>query len=52
MLATSAVPGFDATLRASNLVLDAGEDRRFRGLPDGGLQASADPLELVQWGME
>jgi subtilisin family serine protease len=52
VLATSAVPGFDATLRASNLVLDAGEDRRFRGLPDGGPQASADPLESVQWDME
>jgi subtilisin family serine protease len=52
VVATSAVRGFDATLRASNLVLDAGEDRRFRGLPGGGPQASADPLESLQWDME
>ena len=33
VVATSAVPGFDATLRASGLVEDAAENLRFQGLP-------------------
>jgi subtilisin family serine protease len=58
--ATSAVPGFDAALRASGQVVDAGEDLRFLGLPgtqseplpDGGPEMSADPLEAAQWDMQ
>jgi subtilisin family serine protease len=53
--ATSAVPGFDATLRASGLVEDAGESLRFQGLPagvpGGGPEPSADPAEPLQWDM-
>ena len=63
VVATSAVPGFDATLRASGLVEDAAESLRFQGLPTtqsrpaegvpgGGPEPSADPLESLQWDMQ
>ena len=54
--ATSAVPGFDATLRASGLVVDAAESLRFQGIPEGapggGPEPSADLLEGQQWDMQ
>ena len=61
VLATSAVPGFDAALRASGLVVDAAEDWRFQGLPTtqarpgvpgGGADPSADSFESLQWDMQ
>ena len=63
VVATSAVPGFDATLRASGLVEDAAENLRFQGLPGtqshpgagvpgGGPEPSADLLEGQQWDMQ
>jgi lantibiotic leader peptide-processing serine protease len=62
VVATSAVPGFDATLRASGLVEDAAENLRFQGLPatqshpgdgvpGGGAEPSNDALESLQWDM-
>ena len=42
VVATSSVPAFDAALRASSLVVDAGENLRFQGVPGGGPQRSAD----------
>jgi subtilisin family serine protease len=62
VVATSAVPGFDAALRASGLVEDAAENLRFLGLhgtqshpgdglPDGGPEPSSDVLEGQQWDM-
>ncbi len=62
VVATSAVPGFDATLRASGLVEDAAENLRFLGLPatqshpgdgvpGGGAGSSNDTLEPLQWDM-
>jgi subtilisin family serine protease len=52
--ATSAVPGFDAVLRASGLVETAGEDVAFetQAVPGGGPQRSSDPLESRQWDMQ
>lgn len=58
LTASSAVPGFDAALRASGLVVDAAEDLRFLGLPGtqsvpgGGPAPSADLLETQQWDMQ
>ncbi len=52
MTVTSGVPRFDATLRASALVLDAAENHRFRGVPGGGPDPSSDPLEALQWDMQ
>jgi lantibiotic leader peptide-processing serine protease len=62
VVATSAAPGFDATLRASGLVVDAAENLRFQGLPGtqshpggvpgGGADPSADLLEGQQWDMQ
>jgi lantibiotic leader peptide-processing serine protease len=61
VLATSAVPGFDAALRASGLVVDAAEDWSFQGLPTtqarpggagGGPDPSSDVLESQQWDMQ
>jgi subtilisin family serine protease len=57
VVATSAVPGFDTALRSSGLVVDAGENLRFRGQPvmqrpDGGPDESADLLEDLQWDMQ
>ena len=58
LTASSAVPGFDAVLRASGLVVDAAEDLRFLGLPGtqsvpgGGPAPSADLLESQQWDMQ
>jgi subtilisin family serine protease len=63
VVATSAVPGFDAVLRSSGLVTDAAENLRFhglpatqsrpgRGLPGGGPEPSADLLEAQQWDMQ
>jgi subtilisin family serine protease len=61
VVATSAVPGFDATLRDSGLVEDAGENLRFQGIPSaqtrpggvpgGGPAESRDPMEELQWDM-
>ena len=52
--ATSAVPGFDAALRASRLVETAGRDVRMQNqaVPGGGPQRSSDPLEPQQWDMQ
>jgi subtilisin family serine protease len=53
--ATSAVPGFDATLRASGLVVDAAESLKFQGIqaaPGGGPEPSSDLLENQQWDMQ
>ena len=52
VVATSSVPAFDAALRASSLVVDAGENLRFQGVPGGGPQRSADIGEDLQWDMQ
>ena len=63
VIATSAAPGFDATLRASGLVEDAAENLRFLGLPGtqshpgagvpgGGPETSMDAVESLQWDMQ
>jgi subtilisin family serine protease len=52
VVARSSVAGFDAALRASALVADAGKNLRFQGIPGGGPQRSADPLESLQWDMQ
>jgi lantibiotic leader peptide-processing serine protease len=60
--ASSAVPGFDAVLRASGLVVDAAPDLRFLGLPatqagpasvpGGDPDPSSDVFEGLQWDMQ
>jgi subtilisin family serine protease len=52
VVARSSVAGYDAVLRASGLVADAGRNLRFQGIPGGGPQRSADPLEPLQWDMQ
>jgi subtilisin family serine protease len=58
VVATSAVPGFDAVLRGSGLVADAAENLRFRGQPvaqrppAGGPDESSDLAEGLQWDMQ
>jgi lantibiotic leader peptide-processing serine protease len=52
VVAESPVPAFDAVLRSSGLVADAAENLRFHGVPGGGPQPSADPLESLQWDMQ
>jgi subtilisin family serine protease len=52
VIVESPVPGLDAVLRSSGLVAEAAENRRFRGVPGGGPQPSADPLESLQWDMQ
>ena len=63
VVATSAVPGFDATLRASGLVEDAAREPALPGsarhaepprdgVPGGGPEPSADLLEEQQWDMQ
>jgi subtilisin family serine protease len=42
---------FASALAASALVETVGQDRRFRGLPDGGPEQTADPAETLQWDM-
>ena len=51
VVATSSVPAFDAALRAPSLVVDAGENLRFQGVPGGGPQRTADVGEELQWDM-
>jgi lantibiotic leader peptide-processing serine protease len=62
-LVSSAVPGFDAALRASGLVVDAAPDLRFQGIPvgqshpgsgvpGGGPAPSGDVAEPLQWDMQ
>jgi subtilisin family serine protease len=64
VVAESPLAGFDEALRASPVVVDAGEEWRWHGLPDasqvsafrggppgGGPAQTADPLEPLQWDM-
>jgi subtilisin family serine protease len=52
LVVESAAANFAAALSASSLVQTIGEDKRFKGLPDGGPEQTADPLESPQWDMQ
>jgi subtilisin family serine protease len=43
---------FASALSSSALVQTVGKDKKFRGLPDGGPEQTADPLEPLQWDMQ
>ena len=42
---------FASALSSSALVETVGKDKKFKGLPDGGPEQTADPLEPLQWDM-
>jgi subtilisin family serine protease len=52
VVAESSVPGFDAVLRASDRVVDAGPNLRFHGITEAGATTAADPGEALQWDMQ
>ena len=43
---------FASALSSSALVETVGQDKKFKGLPDGGPEQTADPLEALQWDMQ
>ena len=43
---------FASALSSSTLVTTVGKDKKWKGLPDGGPEQTADPLEPLQWDME
>ncbi len=47
----SSAASFAAALSSSSLVETVGADKKFRGLPNGGPEQTADPLESPQWDM-
>jgi subtilisin family serine protease len=51
LVAESSAASFATALSASSLVASVAGDTRFKGLPDGGPEPSADPLETAQWDM-
>src|SRR5688500_2534515 len=42
---------FASALSSSALVQTVGKDKKWKGLPDGGPEQTADPLESLQWDM-
>ena len=52
LVVESSVTSFATALSSSALVATVGKDKRFKGLPDGGPEQTADPLESLQWDME
>ena len=52
LVVESNVSTFATTLASSALVDTVGKDTKFKGLPDGGPEQTADPLESLQWDME
>jgi lantibiotic leader peptide-processing serine protease len=52
LVVESSVTSFATALSSSTLVATVGKDTRFKGLPDGGPEQTADPLESLQWDME
>ncbi|MGI9110931.1 MAG: S8 family peptidase [Gaiellaceae bacterium] len=52
LVVESNAPGFAQALSSSSLVQSVGEDTKFKGLPDGGPEQTADPLEALQWDMQ
>jgi subtilisin family serine protease len=51
LVAESSVAGFATALSSSALVETVGQDKKFKGLPDGGPEQTADPVEALQWDM-
>jgi subtilisin family serine protease len=43
---------FASALSSSALVQTVGRDKKWKGLPDGGPEQTADPVEALQWDME
>jgi lantibiotic leader peptide-processing serine protease len=52
LVVESSASNFATALSSSALVTTVGKDKRFKGLPDGGPEQTADPLESLQWDME
>ncbi len=51
LVVESSVAGFSSALSSSALVETVGQDKKFKGLPDGGPEQTADPVETLQWDM-
>ena len=51
LVAESSSATFASALSSSALVATVGKDKKFKGLPDGGPEQTADPLEPLQWDM-
>ena len=51
LVVESSVGGLRDALSSSALVETVGQDKKFKGLPDGGPEQTADPLEPLQWDM-
>jgi subtilisin family serine protease len=51
LVVESASATFASALSSSALVQTVGKDKKFKGLPDGGPEQTADPLESLQWDM-
>jgi lantibiotic leader peptide-processing serine protease len=52
LVAESSSATFASALSSSALVATVGKDKKFKGLPDGGPEQTADPLEPLQWDMQ
>ncbi len=52
LVVESSAAGFAAALSSSALVQTVAQDKKFKGLPDGGPEQTADPLESLQWDMQ
>ena len=52
LVVESAATSFASALSSSTLVQTVGKDKKFKGLPDGGPEQTADPLEPLQWDMQ
>jgi subtilisin family serine protease len=52
LVVESSAGTFASALSSSALVQTVGKDKRFKGLPDGGPEQTADPAESLQWDME
>ncbi len=51
LVVESSSASFAAALSSSSLVETVGKDKKFKGLPDGGPEQTADPVESLQWDM-
>ncbi len=52
LVVESSAASFASALSSSALVATVGKDKKLKGLPDGGPEQTADPLEPLQWDME
>ena len=52
LVVESSSAGFATALSSSALVETVGQDKKFKGLPDGGPEQTADPVEPLQWDMQ